>query len=141
MRRRIVSGETPYSCATARSDSLFSTTRWMIIGQRSVGRPSLGGFGPGRRLPPIAGWLPAACVRNVLCACSHAGSVSSPSKPSTGSTCPLQHSILPPRTRLVPCAGYLGYLFEKARDCARKICLSHCYNEERVALARNIENR
>jgi hypothetical protein len=46
-----------------------------------------------------------------------------------------------PSERAYTCAGYLGDLFEKARDCARKICLSHCHDEERVALARNIENR
>jgi hypothetical protein len=32
----------------------------------------------------------------------------------TGSTCPLHHGILPPRTRLVPCIGYLGHPFKKA---------------------------
>jgi hypothetical protein len=51
--RRIVSCETPYSCATARSGSLFSTTRCMISGQSSVGIPYLGCFGPGRRLLTI----------------------------------------------------------------------------------------
>jgi hypothetical protein len=39
------------------------------------------------------------------------------------------------------CPGYLGYPFEKARDCARKIPLSHCHDEEIDTLARNIENR
>jgi hypothetical protein len=39
------------------------------------------------------------------------------------------------------CAGYLGYPFEKSRDYARKIPLSHCHNEEIDAPARNIENR
>src|SRR5260370_18118807 len=39
------------------------------------------------------------------------------------------------------CAGYLGYPFEKSRDYASKIPLSHCHAEEAEALARNIENR
>ena len=44
-------------CATVRSGSLFSTTRCMIIGQRSVGIPYFGCFGPGRRLLTIGGGL------------------------------------------------------------------------------------
>jgi hypothetical protein len=39
------------------------------------------------------------------------------------------------------CPGYLGYPFEKSRDCTRKIPLSHCHDEEIDTLARNIENR
>ena len=43
--------------------------------------------------------------------------------------------------RAQACAGYIGYPFEKSRDCASKIPFSHCQYEEIDARARNIENR
>lgn len=39
------------------------------------------------------------------------------------------------------CAGYIGYPFEKSKNCASKIPLSHCQYEEIDALTRKIENR
>ena len=49
MRRRIVSWETPYACATVGSGSFCSTTRCTTVGHCPVGRLYAGCFGPGRR--------------------------------------------------------------------------------------------
>jgi hypothetical protein len=70
-----------------------------------------------------------------------------------GLLCKIEQAFLPKHVRykynqqgvfcvyILTCAGYLGYPFEKSRNCASKIPLSYGHYEEIDALARNIKNR